>query len=105
MAATESLPGMPTSSRYTPYGWNANGSSLYATFEENDDLILAEINIESEELRIVANLGPEVVFGAWLGGPSFHLSLAPDGKSFTCSVSRSASELWMLEEFDLPMSH
>ena len=84
------------------YTFSKDGRLLYGLREEHEKQTLFSIEITTGVERVIGSGNP---FGprSYLT-PSIHLSLAPDGKSFTYGTGVIRSSLWILEGFNPPDS-
>jgi eukaryotic-like serine/threonine-protein kinase len=81
--------------------FSRDGKTLHAVGKERGKTFLKAIDVESGDVRTVANYGPELTIS---GALEFHtrLSRAPDGKSLATSAVTRKTDLWLLEGFPLP---
>jgi Tol biopolymer transport system component len=80
-------------------GWSQDGKTLYSIRQnETRRLLVMATSVETGEEKLISDAGvsPILVTDAVFAG----FSLSPDGKSFATSMLKSASDLWILEDFD-----
>jgi serine/threonine protein kinase len=80
-------------------GWSQDGKTLYSIRQsETRRLLVVATDVELGQERLIADAGvsPILVTDAVFAG----FSLAPDGESFATSILKSASDLWVLEDFN-----
>jgi Tol biopolymer transport system component len=86
------------------FGWSHDGMLIYGLRPETKRLALVSIDVETGREKRMADVGPAPPRPAphyfpWLLSG---FSLSPDGKSFVTSINRSGSDIWILENFQMP---
>ena len=84
------------------YTFSKDGKLLYGLRAEHDKQTLFSVDIASGTEHAIGSGNPYPP-GSHLS-PSIHLSLSPDGKSFTYASGVIRSSLWILEGFNPPDS-
>jgi Tol biopolymer transport system component/predicted Ser/Thr protein kinase len=78
--------------------WSGDSLKLFVASSLMGDARLDAIDVGTGATRTIAGLGPstsfEVLYNYCLNG-----SLAPDGKSFATTVSKTTSDIWILDGF------
>ena len=88
--------------RGTALLWSPDGSTIYTIAPRGEGgSQLLSIDIGAGVVKAVAFYGNELLFGSGMN-PGLRFSLAPDGRSFTASVRRLRTDLWILEGFAAP---
>jgi eukaryotic-like serine/threonine-protein kinase len=76
--------------------WSRDSSKLFVASSLMDDARLDAIDVGTGSVRKIADLGSNITFEVrnnyFLSG-----SLAPDGKSFATTVSKTTSDIWILD--------
>ena len=82
------------------YTFSKDGKLLYGLRAEQEKQTLFSIDVTSGAERVI---GSSNAFAPGSNlSPSIHLSLAPDGKSFTYASGVIRTSLWILEGFNPP---
>jgi Tol biopolymer transport system component len=85
------------------FGWSDDGTLIYGLRVNTGRLVLVSINVETGREKRIADTGPAPrPPGPYSDAPLSGFSLSPDGKSFVTSISRSDSDIWILENFQMP---
>ncbi len=74
--------GLPTSLGYTPYSWSADGSRIFVTHREGEQISLGAIDVSSGVEQRLADLGNSTLQPGWpglLGGPGVFRTLDSRG--------------------------
>jgi Tol biopolymer transport system component len=73
-----------------PHGWSRDAATIYGLQEDSRrHTIVARIDVASSRLTTLGDLGPAATY--------FGFSLSPDGRSFTTTLSRDLSDIWILD--------
>jgi Tol biopolymer transport system component len=79
-----------------PLAWSKDSRTLYGLKGENGISSLLAEDVQSGQIRKVADYGRE--FTPYSSrGPARSLSLSPDGKSFAIGTLKRQTSLWILE--------
>lgn len=90
-----------------PFGWSADGRAIYAVEGKNStyrgftlplgetltDAKILMIPLKGGEVQTIASLPAEEVGG---------VSMTPDGRTFVYTVYSSRSDVWVVDNFDVP---
>ncbi len=81
--------------------FSQDGKTVYAVGKQNGRSFLKAIDVNTSEVRTLADYGPALTIS---GGLDFQtrLSRSPDGKSLATSAVTRKSDIWLLEGFPLP---
>ena len=80
-------------------GWSLDGKLLYSIRQsENRRLLVMATNPDTGEEKLISDAGVSPILSTDAVFAGF--SLAPDGRSFATSELKSASDLWILEDFN-----
>ncbi len=79
--------------------WSRDGETIYTIKVDSENPQLLAIDIETGAVTSIGQFGAENTFQVPFS-PGMRFTLAPDGKSFSASVYRIDSDLWLLEGFD-----
>jgi hypothetical protein len=82
--------------------WARDSSKIYVASSIAANSRLDVVDVHTEKLRHIADFGPDIDFGREGFSYIAHGSLAPDGESFTTTVSCKQSDIWILEGFPQP---
>jgi hypothetical protein len=80
--------------------WSGDSSKLFVASSLMDDARLDAIDVGTGATRKIADLGPNMTFEV-LQNYCLSGSLAPDGKSFATMISKTTSDIWILDGFAL----
>jgi serine/threonine protein kinase len=81
------------------YMFSADGKLVYGIQTTGERNELFSVNIDTGAEKVLGDLGKAFTPSSYLV-PGIRFSLAPDGKSFVYGISKSKSNLWMLEGFE-----
>lgn len=95
--------------QWLTYGWSPDGKALFGIgATENRRLVLGRVEIDGARDQVAADLGPlpAAMDLADVQGdfPYRGFSMRPDGKSFLTSVLAIKGDIWLMEDFDRPIS-
>jgi Tol biopolymer transport system component len=76
--------------------FSADGASLYCLRAKPPAGELISVNLTSGAQRVIAQVAAELAPSSNLD-PAIRLSLSPDGKSITYSISKGSSNLWLMD--------
>jgi Tol biopolymer transport system component/DNA-binding winged helix-turn-helix (wHTH) protein len=96
-----------SSSTYTPIGWSADGRSIYVVEGKNSTgrdlaLPLGETITEGKILMVPADGGESTTVAPLPFKEIGSVSMTPDGTKFVFSVYSSGSDVWVVDNFDVP---
>jgi hypothetical protein len=81
--------------------FSKDGKSLYGIRPEGAHQYLFSLNISSNRIETIGDVGSDFAPGTFLNN-SLRFSLSPDGQSILYSSVSNRNSLWMLEGFDAP---
>ena len=86
------------------HGWSKDGALVYGIRgADSHHLVMEAISPDTSQEKLIADFGPlsaSMRLGELYGMTAFRgFAMSPDGSSFLTSVSRSTSDIWMLEGF------
>ena len=88
------------------FGWSDDGTLIYGLRLNTGRLALVSIDVETGREKRIADIGPAPrppePYPGFSASPLSGFSLSPDGKSFVTSINRSDSDIWILENFQMP---
>jgi len=95
--------------QWLTYGWSQDGNSLYGIgVSENRRLVLGRVEIADGREQAPVDLGPlpATLDLADVQGdfPYRGFTMRPDGKAFLTSVLSIKGDIWLLDDFDRPIS-
>lgn len=90
-----------------PFGWSADGSSIYAVEGKNSTYRglaspLGETVTEAKILRVPLNGGDVTTVASLPFDEIGGVSMTPDGRRFVYTVYSSRSDVWVVDNFDVP---
>jgi Tol biopolymer transport system component len=90
-----------------PVGWSADGSAIYALEGKNSTyrgptLPLGETVTEPKILMVPLNGGDVTTVASLPFGEIGSVSMSPDGRRFVYTVYSSRSDVWVVDNFDVP---
>ena len=81
--------------------FSKDGKSLYGIRPEGSHQYLFSVNISSNRMQTIGDVGSDFAPGTFLNN-SLRFSLSPNGQSILYSTVSNRNSLWMLEGFDAP---
>jgi Tol biopolymer transport system component/DNA-binding winged helix-turn-helix (wHTH) protein len=99
--------GSPGSAR--PIGWSRDGSWIYVVLSRNGPFRgatspIGETNTDVKVVRVRANGGGSDDVAALPGDEIGSVTMTPDGLRFIYPVFTSRSDVWIVDDFDVPLA-
>jgi dipeptidyl aminopeptidase/acylaminoacyl peptidase len=82
------------------HAWSRDGSSILGIVETDRRLSLVSLDVRTERLRVLSDLGPSPA----VNNPVQGFSIGPDSRSILTSFARMRGDLWLLEGLPRPES-
>ena len=98
----------PTASA-RPIGWSRDGSWIYLVESKNGlfrgaTSAIGETRTDARVVRVPSNGGAAEVVTALPGDEIGSVTMTPDGRRFIYPVFTSRSDVWVVDDFDVPLS-